>query len=49
MNMIDQNKNIIDQRRSLSLQIGIGKLNGRNLTEPDMKYNENSVKFSGKS
>ena len=31
MNIIDQNKNIIDQR-NLSLQTGIWKLNGRNLT-----------------
>ena len=32
MNIIDQNKNILDQRRNLSLQTGIWKLNGRNLT-----------------
>ena len=32
MNIIDQNKNIIDHRRNLSLQTGIWKLNGRNLT-----------------
>ena len=32
MNIIDQNKNIIEQRRNLSLQTGIWKLNGRNLT-----------------
>ena len=29
MNIIDQNKNIIVQRRNLSLQTGIWKLNGR--------------------
>ena len=29
MNIIDQNKNIIDQRRNLSLQTGIWKLNGQ--------------------
>ena len=32
MKIIDQNKNIIDQRRNLSLQTGIWKFNGRNLT-----------------
>ena len=32
MNIIDQNKNIIDQKRNLSLQTGIWKLNGRNIT-----------------
>ena len=32
MNIIDQNKNIIDQRRNLSLQTSIWKINGRNLT-----------------
>ena len=43
MNIIDHNKNIIDQRRNSSLQTGIWQLSGRNLTEPDTKYNENSI------
>ncbi len=49
MIIIDQNVNINDQRRNLSLQTGIWKFNRRNLTLPQMKYNENSVKLNGKT
>ncbi len=49
MIIIDQNVNMNDQRRNLSLQTGIWKFNRRNITLPLMKYNENSVKLNGKT
>ncbi len=49
MIIFDQNVNIYDQRRHFSLQTGSLKFNRRNLTLPQMKYNENSAKLNGKT